>query len=307
MTAYLSKPIKQSELFDVVVRAISEPVPEKSIDPKPRKKARRTQRELSILVAEDNQVNQLLAMRVLEKLGHRVTVVSNGLEALSSAKTGRFDLIAMDVQMPEMDGLSATAAIREWEKTSGTHIPVIAMTAHAMKEDRERCLAAGMDAYTSKPIRVRELQQAITSLVGEAESAKTSGSQAAKAEADAKIDRTALLAGFDGNRSLLGEISRVFLNDYPLRLSEIREAIRKVDAPMLARVAHALKGAIGNFGAKLAFTVAEQLETMGKNGDLSGADALCVTLESELALVARELKKLTGSRSKRTLTTDKEV
>lgn len=307
ITAYLSKPIKQSELFDVIVSTISEPVAEKPIAPKGRKKASRTRRGLSILVAEDNPVNQLLAMRVLEKLGHKVTVVSDGREALSSAKTGRFDLIAMDVQMPEMDGLSATAAIREWEKTSGTHIPIIAMTAHAMKEDRERCLASGMDGYTSKPIRVRELRQAITALVGGVQLAKTSASQTAEPEAGAKIDHAALLAGFDGNRSLLRDISGVFLNDYPPRLSQIREAIRKGDAPVLARVAHALKGAIGNFGAKRAFTAAEQLETMGKTGDLSGAEVLCVTLESELALLAGELKKLTRSRSKRPATPDKEI
>jgi HPt (histidine-containing phosphotransfer) domain-containing protein len=114
----------------------------------------------------------------------------------------------------------------------------------------------------------------------------------------AKIDRVALLAGFDGNRSLLREISQVFLNDYPLRLTEIQQAICAGDAAALARAAHSLKGAIGNFTAKDAFAVAQQLETMGKSGDVSGAGGLCMALESELALVARELEKLTGSPSK---------
>ena len=292
---YLSKPIKQSELFDVIVNAISQPVPEKPLASQSRQKPRRAERGLRILVAEDNRVNQLLARRVLEKLGHEVTIVNNGLEALSSAQTGSFDLIAMDVQMPEMDGLRATAAIREWEKKYGTHIPIIAMTAHAMKEDRERCLAAGMDAYSSKPIRVRELKQAIANLTGRADSAKACEPSVSPPEEVAKIDRVALLAGFDGNRSLLHEISEVFLNDYPRLLAEIQEAIRAGDPAALTRAAHSLKGAIGNFAAKDAFAVAQQLETMGKSGGVTGADGLWVTLESELAVVAKELKKLTAS------------
>jgi CheY-like chemotaxis protein len=295
---YLSKPIKQSELFDVIVSAISQPIPEKPLGSRARPKSLRTERGLRILVAEDNQVNQLLARRVLEKLGHKVTIVSNGLEALSSAQTGSFDLIAMDVQMPEMDGLRATAAIREWEKKSGTHIPIIAMTAHAMKEDRERCLAAGMDAYSSKPIRVRELKQTIAELTGRADSGKACEPSLAPQEEVLKIDRVALLAGFDGNRGLLHEISEVFLNDYTVLLAEIQDAIRAGDAAALARAAHSLKGAIGNFAAKDAFAIAQQLETTGKTGSVSGADVLWVMLESELALVARDLKKITASHSK---------
>jgi CheY-like chemotaxis protein len=156
ISAYLTKPVKQSELFDVVVSVISEPVVEKLKSPK-KPRARRS--GLHVLLAEDNQVNQLVATRILEKLGHQVTVVGSGREAVSAVQSGKFDVIAMDVQMPEIDGLEATAEIRRWERTTGTHVPIIAMTAHAMKGDRERCLGAGIDGYTSKPIRIRELEQ----------------------------------------------------------------------------------------------------------------------------------------------------
>src|ERR1700693_4718812 len=125
----------------------------------PGKRSQPSQRRLQVLVAEDNQVNQLVATRIFEKLGHEATVVSNGREAFVAFLAGKFDLIAMDVQMPEMDGLDATSAIRAWEKTAGTHTPIIAMTAHAMKGERERCLAAGMDGYISKATPLWELER----------------------------------------------------------------------------------------------------------------------------------------------------
>jgi two-component system, sensor histidine kinase and response regulator len=126
-----------------------------------------------VLLAEDNPVNQRLAVRLLEKRGHSVVVAGNGREALEALEKQSFDLVFMDVQMPEMDGLEATAAIREKEKGSGVHRPIIALTAHAMKGDRERCLASGMDGYLTKPIRPQELdeilEQNLTSRLAAAE------------------------------------------------------------------------------------------------------------------------------------------
>ncbi|HEX8881466.1 MAG TPA: response regulator [Candidatus Acidoferrum sp.] len=293
ISAYLTKPIKQSELFDVIVSAMSQPVIGKSRDSKLRRRSRSAPRGLHVLVAEDNQVNQLVATRVFEKLGHQVTVVNNGREALSAVQAGKFDLIAMDVQMPEMDGLNATMAIRAWERATGAHIPIIAMTAHAMRGDRERCLAAGMDAYTSKPIRVRELEQAIGLLMNPQSSARMPASEAG--QADRIIDHLALLAGVDGNRRLLREIVRLFLADCPQHLTKIKEAVRHGDAVALGRAAHALKGSVGNFGAKNAFAAAERLETIGSTGDLAAASDACATLESELALLTEALRKLTMS------------
>jgi CheY-like chemotaxis protein len=121
--------------------------------------AREPEAYLSVLLAEDNLVNQRLVVRLLEKRGHRVVVAGTGLEALQAMEKGSFDLVLMDVQMPEMDGLEATAVIREREKGSGLHQPVVALTAHAMKGDREKCMAGGMDGYLSKPIRPQELDQ----------------------------------------------------------------------------------------------------------------------------------------------------
>jgi len=285
ISAYLTKPIKQSELFDVIVGTINESVVEK---PKSRKKSRR-QGGLRVLLAEDNQVNQLVATRILEKLGHHVKVVGSGREAVSAVQSGKFDLVAMDVQMPEMDGLEATAAIRNWEQTTGTHIPIIAMTAHAMKGDRERCLDAGMDGYTSKPIRIKELEQVISELTP---TTSKKGRTAKGDERQSVIDHDALVDGFGDSRGLLKKIVRLFLADYPARVKEIKQSIRRRDATALARAAHALKGSVGNFAAKEAFAVAQRLENIGRNGQLDTAGEACIALESELALVSKELRRL---------------
>jgi PAS domain S-box-containing protein len=303
ISAYLTKPIKQSELFDVIVSAIGQSVGEGPCAPQQRKGSRPARRRLQVLVAEDNPVNQLVATRVFEKLGHQVTIVSNGREALAAVQAGKFDLIAMDVQMPEMDGLDATSAIRALEKTVGTHIPIIAMTAHAMKGDRERCLAAGMDGYTSKPIRIRDLEQAIAQLIGPLDSA--SASVLERREADGVIDHAALLAGVDGDRGLLLELVRLFLADCPQGLAEIREAIHRGDPGALGKAAHALKGSIGNFAARNAFAAAQRLEIMGRDGNLENAGKALATLESELARLTEELGKTTLDPSKRKTKTNK--
>jgi len=269
----------------------------------PGKRSQPSQRRLQVLVAEDNQVNQLLATRIFEMLGHQATVVSNGREAFVAFQAGKFDLIAMDVQMPEMDGLDATTAIRAWEKTAGTHTPIIAMTGHAMKGDRERCLAAGMDGYTSKPIRIGELEHAIAQLINPPNSAKVPVSEGD--QADGAIDHAALLAGVDGNRRVLRELVRLFLADCPRRLAEIKEAIRRGDAGALGRAAHTLKGSVGNFAAKNAFAAAQRLEIMSRDIDLDNVGKACVKLESELALLSEDLRKLTMNSSIRKTKTDK--
>jgi CheY-like chemotaxis protein len=303
ISAYLTKPIKQSELFDVIVSAIGQPVEERVSAPKRRKRSRPALRMLQVLVAEDNQVNQLVATRIFEKLGHQVTVVNNGREALAAVHAGKFDLIAMDVQMPEMDGLDATRAIRAVEKAAGTHIPIIAMTAHAMKGDRERCLEAGMDGYASKPIRIRDLEQAIAQLISPINSA--SGSVPEAEQADGVIDHAALLAGVDGDRRLVRELIHLFLADCPQGLAKIKEAIRCGDAGALGRAAHTLKGSVGNFARKSAFAAAQRLEIMGRDGNLDNAGKAFRNLESELARLTEELRKLIMNSSVRKTKTNK--
>jgi two-component system, sensor histidine kinase and response regulator len=290
ISAYLTKPVKQSELFDVIITSIGQPAGERPRAPRPARRARRPQGKLHVLLAEDNPVNQLLATRIFKKLGHHVTVVSNGREALSAVQAGQFDLVAMDVQMPEMDGLDATAAIRAWEKATGTHTPIMAMTAHAMKGDRERCLAAGMDGYTSKPIRIGELEHTITQLVSSSKSAEAPVPE--ETRGDGVIDGAALLAGVDGNRRLLRNLVRLFLADYPQQLAEIEKAVRRGDAEALRIAAHTLKGSVGNFAAKKAFAAAQRLEIMGRDGEFDKAGEACKALESELARVTEELRRL---------------
>ncbi len=168
IAAYLLKPIRQSELREAIARVLGAREQEGAIPLITRfslQDARDPTSVLRVLLAEDNPVNQLLATRLLEKRGHRVVVAANGREALAALEKESYDLVLMDVQMPEMDGFEATAAIREKEKGSGIHQPVIALTAHAMKGDRERCLAGGMDGYLSKPIRLQELDELLEAYV----------------------------------------------------------------------------------------------------------------------------------------------
>jgi len=179
IAAYLIKPVAQSELLDAILRVLGTKSQE-AREPElvTRHSLREGRRGLRILLAEDNAVNQKLASRLLEKGGYTVVVTANGREALEALGRQEFDLVLMDVQMPEMDGFAATAAIRAEEDRKGTHIPIIAMTAHAMTGDRERCLAAGMDGYISKPIQAKELFEAIEGLVAYCEEPRRSGRKA---------------------------------------------------------------------------------------------------------------------------------
>jgi CheY-like chemotaxis protein len=179
VAAYLLKPIRQSELREAIARVLGAPAQKGAIPLVTRyslQDARDPQTILWVLVAEDNAVNQLLATRLLEKRGHRVVMTANGREALEALAKDKFDLVLMDVQMPEMDGLQATSELRkkEKEKGDGIHQPVIALTAYAMKGDQERCLAAGMDGYLTKPIAPQELDAILEIYVARRVSATTS-------------------------------------------------------------------------------------------------------------------------------------
>ena len=165
--ATLVKPVKQSELLDAIVTAFATPdAAARRRRAKPARRSRRAARALRVLVAEDNPTNQKLVSVLLDQQGHHVTIVDNGRLAVERAAQEPFDIILMDVQMPEMSGLEATAAIREAERHTGRHIPIVALTARAMAGDREQCLAAGMDAYVSKPVRAEELFAAIDAIAG---------------------------------------------------------------------------------------------------------------------------------------------
>jgi len=164
VAAYLLKPIRQSELREAIGRVLGAPK-QKASQPKPQTSsdAKEPRKALRILLAEDNLVNQRLAARILEKRGHHVVVADNGIAALAALDRETFDLVFMDLQMPGMDGFEATALIRQKEQAEGRHLPIVALTAHAMKGDREKCIAAGMDEYLSKPLQLPELDRVLDS------------------------------------------------------------------------------------------------------------------------------------------------
>jgi signal transduction histidine kinase/CheY-like chemotaxis protein len=245
------------------------------------------ERRLHVLLAEDNVVNQRLAASVLERRGHRVTIAENGREALEALERTRFDAVLMDVQMPEIGGLEATAAIRLREHSTATHIPIVAMTAHAMKGDRERCLAAGMDEYLTKPLDSRKLCSIVESL------ADGRAADVAAAEPAAAIglsDR--VLARVGGDRQLLAEISRLFVDDAPGHLKRIRDALDAGDADSLRRASHALKGAAANFEAVSVVEAARALEEMGRKGDLSTSEAAWSFIQVETSRLIDTLRRI---------------
>jgi PAS domain S-box-containing protein len=283
ITTHLTKPVKQAELWKAILAALGEGRAEGG--------ARKVERQpetlhvprsvLRILLAEDNPFNQKLALGLLGKEGHAIEVVNNGAEAVAMMERETFDLVLMDVQMPEMDGFQATAAIRQREAASGRRTPILAMTAYAMKGDRERCLQAGMDGYVSKPIRARELFDAIAAVAGTSSepAAPRRPEPAGPAEAP---DWALALERVGGDRDLLRDLVRLFLQQCPGWVGELRQGLANSDAAVLKRAAHNLKSCLGNFGARAAFERAQSLETMGREGKLAGADEVCRALEQSL-------------------------
>jgi two-component system sensor histidine kinase/response regulator len=253
-------------------------------------------RPLRLLLAEDNAVNQMLALRLLEKRGHRITVVNNGREALDTLRRGSFDVVLMDVQMPEMGGLEATARIRELEKGSGRHTPIIAMTAHAMTGDRERCLEAGMDGYISKPISQVELFDAIERLapppVPSRRSPQPGVPAPAAAASEPLIDQAGLLVRVDGSMELVRDLIRLFQAVCPALLSDIGNAVEQRDGKALAFAAHALKGSLSQLSAHQAAAAAHRLESAARQGDLSYARNQFEDLKTEIERLGPELVAL---------------
>lgn len=290
IAAYLTKPIRQSTLLDAIMTALGNRLTEAS-EERPEKSAvcPVSTPRLRLLLADDNPVNQKLAVGLLEKCGHKVVVVGNGRDALTAFDQQQFDAILMDVQMPEMDGFEATAAIREREKAAGAHIPIVAMTAHAMRGDRERCLAAGMDAYVAKPVRAEELYGVLADVTGHERAAAVTAPPAAP---DAVFDRNEALAHVGGDTELLRELAATFLDQAPHWMCAIREALERQDSARLNAAAHPLKGSLGTFAAKTAASAAQRLETLARQGNLAGGWEALDALEKEMARLAPALADL---------------
>ena len=234
-------------------------------------------------------------MLLLEQHGHRVTTVATGREAVAKAGEGPFDVILMDVQMPDMDGFEATAAIRRRERATGRHTPIVAMTAHAMAGDRERCLAAGMDAYVSKPLRPDDLLATIdgffTAKSGDAAAPAASSPRRPHSPRRPSTARRCS-TNFGHNRTLLAEVITVFLSEAPKQLDALRAAADAGDAAALAAAAHAIKGSVGLFSKGAAFDAARRLEQAARGGDLTELDERRGEIERELGRVCADLETL---------------
>jgi CheY-like chemotaxis protein len=267
---HLTKPVDQRDLLSAIGRTLAREQAPRAPLPDVMLPRELPDRRLHVLLAEDNTVNQRLAASLLERRGHRVTIAPNGREAIAALEHQAFDVILMDVQMPEMGGFEATAAIRENEKTAGGHIPIIAMTAHAMKGDRERCLAGGMDEYLTKPLDSRRLCTLVESLAA-----------GASAPSDETLVPRQVLARMGGDHELLAEISRLFVDDAPRHLERIRAAIDARDGDALRRAAHGLKGAAANFDADGVVRAARALEEMGRDRKFDDSDTAWKTVNAE--------------------------
>jgi two-component system, sensor histidine kinase and response regulator len=289
ISAYLLKPVLKADLMAAILKALGERQGEMSSGPTlvTRQTLSSPAHKLRILVAEDNAVNQAVIIRVLKKMGHTPVLAQTGKEALALASAEKFDVAFMDVQMPEMDGLAATAAIRASEKDVRTHLPIFAMTAHAMSGDRERCLQAGMDGYITKPVRFSDIEQTLSGL------ASTPVTPAQPAEVGlATWNQAEALARIGGDEELLHEMCHIFLEESPKLLQKLQQAVGDGNAEAVMRAAHSLKGESSYLGASRTSVAARQLEEMGRNQDLSRASAALVVLEREMADLHHDLKGL---------------
>jgi CheY-like chemotaxis protein/HPt (histidine-containing phosphotransfer) domain-containing protein len=282
VSAYLRKPIKQSELFDSLVAALSvdsaEDLQSDSDSSDPADTL--VLPVLKILLAEDSVVNQKLALGLLNRWGHSVTVANNGQEAIDLSARTAFDVILMDVQMPEVDGHEATRQIRRREAGTDQHTPIIAMTAHAMKGDRELCLESGMDEYVSKPVRPWQLMQTLgrffaegAATIGSAQEGSgtddRTGGESSLATADPyQVDWPAAIKVVHGDRQLLREVSSALVEEARIVMSDLKYALKHEDAPTAQRMAHTIKASFRTFGVSDAHDLAFECEQAGKAGDL---------------------------------------
>ena len=311
---HLVKPIMPSDLLVALLRSLGQKIEVSSASAFVEPGGEAASRRLHVLVAEDNAVNQLLVVRMLEKLGHVAVLAGNGQEALEAYERQRFDLVLMDVQMPVMDGLAATEAIRRQEAAhpGRGRLPIMALTAFALQGDRERCLAAGMDDYLAKPIKPAELAAALLRLSGGGGSADPRGADAASASPGARsglgaetaaadpaapadlvaetgFDVNAALAYVGGDRELLDELLGIFAQDAPVQLDKIRAAIAAAVPAEVMREAHTLKGPLKVLGAANAAQLALDLEMLGRAGRVDGAREMGAALEREVERILQSV------------------
>jgi signal transduction histidine kinase/CheY-like chemotaxis protein/HPt (histidine-containing phosphotransfer) domain-containing protein len=289
----LLKPVKPSDLLLSMRKVLGRPQAEAPAQPAPEPT---TAVSLNVLVGEDNEVNQKLVMALLKKAGHRVSLAVNGAEAVTMWREGDFDLILMDVQMPEVDGFEATRQIRLQEQASGKHVPIVATTAHAMTGDRERCLLAGMDEYLSKPIHRQELlavlaRRGANRVVGPSE-LPSEPKNIREIAANKVVNSAELLRRLDGDAQLLGELIEIFLADSDSLVQQVSDAVTSQDPVALERAAHKLNGTVSIFGSRPVMQAALALETMGRDRDLPKAGEVLAQLKDQMEVLQEALGEL---------------
>ena len=286
ISAYLIKPVRQSSLRNAILRALTLPPTKPAVVVAPPPKPMSA--PLKILLAEDNAVNQRVATGLLQKAGHTVMVAENGREALTALESMAFDLILMDMQMPEMGGAEAMGIIREREQTAGGHMPIVALTAHALKGDRERCIEAGADGYVPKPISPPMLFHEIDLVL-----ARLASSPGQRPSAS---DRGAL-ARVEADPAMLREIIAIFIDDCPKQVAALRTGLDAGDWDAVYRAAHTLKGAVGNFQAQDIVAHLQRLEARAREGNLDTCRKIFEQVEAELARLIASLAE-SGERIK---------
>ena len=307
ISAFLEKPVSQSDLLDAIMTALKGP----QLERESVAQVKETKQSLNVLVAEDTPANQKVIKAILKKRGHICEVANNGREAVECVRTNSFDIVLMDVQMPTMDGLQATKMIREQEADTDDHIPIIAMTAFAMRGDRDKCIAAGMDNYVSKPINAKKLIRLLEKHAKESHRVRSpaddstdltlAGNQAVSpnqrgaASSDTPefikpvIDMRAALKRVGDDPEILNSMVNYFLEDAPGLIKEARSRSEKGDSEETARAAHSLKGLCANFNAHSATEAAKTVENIGHSGDLTLVSDAIDLLESEIATLTAAL------------------
>ncbi len=312
----MTKPVEKSELLNTILDGVSGRAAIQEVSAsEPAGPIRVDGSRLRILLAEDGMVSQQVALGLLRLRGHEVVVASDGKQAFEAWQSQPFDLVLMDVEMPQMDGYEATAAIRQMERASDRHTPIIAMTAAKMKGDRERCLQAGMDLYISKPVHPDELYEVISQVTaqqvaaqsragGLVETANRSAvaiavdSAAAPAEvefvgaATALFDFDQALKNVGGSEEILRDTAKLFPAEIGKQLALLQQAVEKNDHESLARAAHTLKSSVALFAADRATEAARRLEVMGRNGEWSGVMQACSDLQRELDRLGAAISQL---------------
>ena len=292
--ASVIKPLNSAEMLNALQVALDKKAPDSEQPARAAEaKPKTLTRPLKILVAEDTPFNQTFILRLLEKNGFHTILVENGRQAIERFNTDAVDAILMDVQMPEMDGFEATGEIRKLEAQKGSHIPIIAMTAYATEGDRERCLAAGMDDYVSKPISAGKLFKTIEALIPPEET-----DQPIEEKKGCALNKDVLINSFKDDHSLFKELVEIFVNDYPQMIISLRKALKAADTETFSRNAHSLKGMLRNFQAEAAADIAFDLEKKGKQGELDGTDQIIDRLADQLDEVAQNLKQMVKKISK---------